>query len=105
MRRVLADCVDCRHRQAKVGEQKMADLPPDRLKPDQPVFTSVGVDIFGPYLVKRARSQVKRYGCIFTCLAVRAVHIEMTHSLSTDAFLNWYMPLYCKTWRANHYQK
>jgi hypothetical protein len=88
VRRVLADCIDCRRRQAKIGEQKMASLPPDRVKSNQPPFTSVGVDFFGPILVKRGRSQVKRYGCIFTCLSVRAVHIEVTQSLDTDSFLN-----------------
>ncbi|XP_069114846.1 uncharacterized protein [Argopecten irradians] len=66
----------------------MAGLPPDRVRPGQAPFTSVGIDCFGPFYVKRGRSQEKRYGCIFTCLAMRAVHIEKLHSLEADSFIN-----------------
>ena len=36
MRKSLGVCVDCKRRQARVGEQKMADLPQDRITPDKP---------------------------------------------------------------------
>ena len=54
----------------------------------EPPFTHVGVDYFGPLYVRQGRSNVKRYGCLFTCLAVPAVHIEVVHSLDTDGFIN-----------------
>ena len=66
----------------------MADLPVERVTPDRPPFTFVGVDCFGPYEVKRGRSLVKRYGVLFTCLAVRAIHIEVAHSLDTSSFIS-----------------
>ncbi|XP_070567315.1 uncharacterized protein [Ptychodera flava] len=87
-RSIVSKCVICRRQRAKLGEQKMADLPADRVQPHQPPFTNVGVDYFGPIEVKIKRSSVKRYGVIFTCLAVRAVHIEVADSLSTDSFIN-----------------
>ena len=88
VRRVLRTCTSCKKRQAKPLEQEMADLPADRVTPDQPVFSSVGVDLFGPFYVKRGRAEVKRYGVIFTCMATRAVHIEVADSQSTDSFIN-----------------
>ena len=84
-RRIIGRCVTCRRQRAKVQSQKMANLPEDRLKPNDPPFTRVGMDFFGPVQVKQGRSMVKRYGVVFTCLAVRAVHIERADSLDTDS--------------------
>ena len=88
VRRVLKACYSCRRRQGRPVEQKMADLPTDRVTSDQPVFSSVGIDLFGPFYTKRGRAQVKRYGVVFTCLATRALHIEVADSQSTDSFIN-----------------
>ena len=86
VRKVLKNCCKCRRQEAPFCEQKMADLPEDRLIPGNP-FTIVGVDYLDPFQVRRSRSLVKRYGVLFTCLTVRAVHIEVAHSLDTDSFL------------------
>ena len=66
----------------------MADLPKERLMSGDSPFTNVGVDYFGPFYVHQGRSKVKRYGCLFTCLVVRAVHIEVGNTLDTDSFIN-----------------
>ena len=63
VRRVLAKCVPCRKRKAPTSTQYMADLPEDCVTPNEPPFTYIGVDYFGSLVVKRARSEVKRYGC------------------------------------------
>ena len=88
VRRVLSRCIECKKRNAITGLQFMAPLPVDRLTPDKPPFTYVGVDFFGNFNVKQGRSVVVRYGCLFTCLTTRAVHLEVAHSLDTDSFLN-----------------
>ncbi|XP_035657338.1 uncharacterized protein LOC118403009 [Branchiostoma floridae] len=88
VRKVISKCVVCRRQRGKPGEQKMADLPSHRVTPDEPPFTRVGVDYFGPIEVKRGRSTVKRYGVIFTCMATRAVHIEKADSLDTDSCIS-----------------
>lgn len=88
IRKMLSHCVTCRRQHGASGTQMMADLPRNRVVPDEPPFTRSGVDLFGPFNVKRGRSHVKRYGVIFTCLASRAVHIEMATSLETDSFIH-----------------
>ncbi|KAK0139267.1 hypothetical protein N1851_024102 [Merluccius polli] len=63
IRRLLNKCVVCRRISEKVGEQKMANLPEERLLPDKPPFTNTGVDYYGPFDVKRAGVQSKAMAC------------------------------------------
>lgn len=88
IRKLISDCTVCRRLRGQAGQQKMADLPEDRLLPDKPPFTNVGVDFFGPFDVKRGRGTVKKYGVLFTCLTIRAVHIEVADSLDTSSCIN-----------------
>jgi hypothetical protein len=85
--KVIWKCVTCRRLRGECQQQKMADLPEDRTS-ESPPFTYAGVDLFGPWIIKEGRKELKRYGVIFTCLASRAVHIEVASSLSTDSFIN-----------------
>ena len=87
VRHFISKCVVCRRLRGSPGEQKMADLPKERITPSPP-FTYSGVDYFGPFYIKQGRKDVKRYGVLFTCLASRAVHIETADTLETDSFIN-----------------
>ena len=49
----IRNCVDCRKLRSKAEEQKMGDLPPDRVDPEPP-FTFCAVDFFGPWYIKKA---------------------------------------------------
>ena len=88
LNKVLQNCVLCKRLRGKLQCQRMANLPMDRVTPDKPPFNYCGVDCFGPFLVKRGRGHEKRYGCLFTCLTIRAIHIEKLHTMDGDSFIN-----------------
>lgn len=87
VKKVLRECIICLKSHGRTMEPKMADLPERRVSFNTPPFTHVATDYFGPFFVTQGRTQQKRYGVIFTCMAIRAVHIEISHSLSTDSFI------------------
>ena len=80
-------CVTCRRLPGTVQEQRMAELPYDRLEPAPP-FTNCAVDYLGPFVIGEGRKDLKRYGVLFTCMASRAVHVEVAATLATDSFIN-----------------
>ena len=91
VRTVVENCPECRRKfLAKPVGQKMAPLPASRLTLPLRAFERIGTDFAGPFFTKqgRGKSQMKRYLCLFTCLATRAVHLEMAYSLDTDSFIN-----------------
>ena len=70
----------------------MANLLPERVTPVPP-FSNVGMDMFGPWTIATRRTrggaaQSKCWEVIFTCLAIKAVHIELIESLNTCRFIN-----------------
>ena len=71
---------------------KMADLPVHRLA-EAPPFIYCGVDMFGWFVIKQQRNEIQRYGAMFMCMASRAVHIETTHSLNSDSFIQTHRPV------------
>lgn len=93
--RLVHECVTCRRLRAKVQEQKMADLPAERLTPTPP-FTYCAVDYFGPWYVREGRKELKRYGVLFTCLVTRAIHLEVANSLETDSYINALRRFICR---------
>ncbi|XP_067279227.1 uncharacterized protein [Pseudorasbora parva] len=89
---ILHHCVTCRKLRRKMEEQIMADLPPERLNTNPP-FTYVGLDVFGPWMVSARRTrgghaESKRWAILFTCMSIRAVHIEVIESMDASSCIN-----------------
>ncbi|XP_062537628.1 uncharacterized protein LOC134205941 [Armigeres subalbatus] len=78
-------CIFCRIAKATPRPPVMAPLPEMRLTAFIQPFTFTGLDYFGPVLVKVGRSNAKRWIALFTCLTVRAIHLEVVYSLSTES--------------------
>ncbi|XP_053699091.1 uncharacterized protein LOC128746066 [Sabethes cyaneus] len=85
LRKVVRLCMYCKVKKAKPCIPRMAPLPEARLSPFVRPFSFVGLDYFGPMQAKVGRSLVKRWVALFTCLTIRAVHLEIVYSLSTDS--------------------
>lgn len=66
--------------------ENQSDLQENRLIPDQPPFTSVGVDIFGPCDVITQIDSLQT--ALSTCLVTWAVHIEALEEMSSSSFIN-----------------
>ncbi|XP_058817850.1 uncharacterized protein LOC131681156 [Topomyia yanbarensis] len=87
VKNVARNCQECKIAKSMPRIPRMAPLPNARLALFTRPFTYVGVDLFGPLLVKLGRSNVKRWVALYTCLTTRAVHVEVVYNLSTEAFV------------------
>ncbi|KAL3076742.1 hypothetical protein niasHT_038638 [Heterodera trifolii] len=80
-------CLKYRRERVKPYEYPEApDLPKDRVSEARP-FDKTGVDYFNPLKVKQGNEVVKIYVALFTCLSIRAIHLEVAEDYSAEAFL------------------
>ena len=68
--------------QAKV----MSPWPRSKTTQSSP-FINTGVDYFGLLYVKNVRNRKKVWICLFTCIVVRAVHLEVVEDITAEHFL------------------
>ncbi|XP_062713887.1 uncharacterized protein LOC134290721 [Aedes albopictus] len=87
IRQAVKGCMWCRVNRCSPQAPMMAPLPVQRVTSHLRPFSSVGVDYLGPIEVSVGRRREKRWIALFTCLAVRAVHLKVVHGLSTQACL------------------
>ena len=90
VRSVTRQCITCKCHSVKPVNQLLGQLPAERVTPEA-VFAKVGVDYAGPFQIKyghvRKPTILKAYICLFICLAVKDVHLELVSDLTTEAFI------------------
>ncbi|XP_015433443.1 PREDICTED: uncharacterized protein LOC107189427 [Dufourea novaeangliae] len=83
-------CIKCARQHAVRAQQLMSQLPPTRVTPSRPFFTS-GVDYAGRLTIKiwkgRGAKKQKGWLCIFVCFVTSAVHLEAVSDYTADSFL------------------
>jgi len=84
-KRVKKFCVPCARLDSKPCNEPVAPLPKLRIS-ESPPFTVVGLDFAGPLFCLDFPKK-KFYILLFTCAVVRAIHLELTESMSTESFL------------------
>ncbi|XP_063530781.1 uncharacterized protein LOC134741814 [Cydia strobilella] len=84
---IASSCMLCRIRKCQPRIPRMGDLPRARMAHHQRAFSYCGLDLFGPMEVVVGRRREKRYGVLYTCLTVRAIHIELVSSLTSDSLI------------------
>ena len=87
VKKCIKGCIMCKRQRAPLCTQQMAPLLKEQMTPDETLFSFVGIDYFGPLIVKAGRTHLKRYECLFTCLTTRAVHLEVAQNLTADSFI------------------
>lgn len=85
VKHVSKKCQECKNRRAMPEVPEMSPLPEARLMAQEKPFSYVGLDYFGPIIVTIGRRHEKRWGALFTCLVIRAVHLELVSSLDTNS--------------------
>ena len=87
IKRILSDCIICKRINAfSFAYPKRTDFVGDKVNFVTP-FRHTGVDYTGHFFVKFGETTSKFYLLIFTCLNIRAIHLELVPSMSTSDFL------------------
>ena len=88
VRRVISKCTICkRHNGPSFRLPLMPPWPRERVSRST-AFQYVGLDYLGPLRVKEGEPVEKMWVCLFTCLSIRAVYLELVRGLSAQQFLD-----------------
>ena len=84
---ILKRCLICLPFQGGLYKVKpMAPWPTSKVIRSK-VFTNTGLDYFGPLYIRQGKDRVKVWVCLFTCITVRAMHLELVEGMTVEQFL------------------
>ena len=87
IKKILANCSICKKFNSLAFKYpKVTDLPKHRVDMIRP-YKHTGLDYTGHIYVRQNNKDVKMYLLIFTCLSIRAIHIELVPDMSTNQFV------------------
>ena len=73
----------------EIQQPQMSGIPCEWLRSEHHlVFKTTGLDFIGLFPVSQCGRHDTRYVLLFTCLVVRAIHMEIAENLSTDSTMN-----------------
>jgi IS30 family transposase len=83
-------CNEWKKRKNKTASQIMGPIPSSRTRMTYRTFDQAAMDYAWPIktIQGRGKKGQKRWLCVFTCVATRAIHLEVAFGLDTDNFLN-----------------
>jgi len=85
--KTLASCHLCRRYNSRpVLPSNSASLPVSRVEFTEP-FKNTGVDFTGHFWIRRGSAEEKVYLLLFTCMAIRAIHVEVVPDMSMLSFV------------------
>ena len=92
IRKVINNCSTCRRYEG--GPYIIPTIPslPETRVRENEAFTHTGLDYFGPLYIKESDENGRNWTskvwiALFTCMTVRAIHLEVVRDLSTEQFL------------------
>ena len=88
VKEVVRNCMICKKFNVRPFQYpKPTDFISDKINFKTP-FKFTGIDFTGHFFVKFGHNVVKMYLLLFTCLNVRAIHLELVPNMSCTEFLN-----------------